>query len=541
MSHQTSCRPNLADSVDDDFLIAVFVYLVVNLSIVDAVSFLKTCTKTRNALNDPKSGKPHYLESKNTRLTRMPVQTDTPYPFTEQMKMERVSNKRVIGFYKACEAMCMHCATDCCKQARCDFNQSQKSKKLSITPVSTSVRLVASASMANVVFTYGREHDKALTGSRKPMQVAVLRKIDASSKTDCVMAVLTTSVSVLQMVSSPNGRYCAFITNEHVNGSTLVTLMVWDTLNPDTWHRLACNLNGMGTATCPQTVWWAQEPLDGTYHLLTAWHGTVYNQQTEWHGAIYNQHDGLSPLVVVDYGPGPMFNSPRTIYHFSCVWQRFDKISGMGWKLAVLFTTVNHQGVAEHTTGFWNTTCFNVKVIDCKSKSVGLVYTFNPCKLYSELRSTEDKEIVYGPVAISLSPSGQHVVVVAQDFKWRCYHDNQCMFLVLYTRCPTSNEFVRTLGSADELRIPISPTQGRFGWETIFSPCGAYIALVYAHNRYKNLLVNPLHQEHAVHFIHIHPKGLRRAQPSHCPNIRQIAWTKDALLVVPKHGAVSLT
>ena len=550
-----STAPSLVETVDDDCLIAIFQYLYLYCKVEDAIRLLQTCTKTRNLFSSPTTGKPHYVEAKAKHSTRMPVRVDECFPYTRQWAREERSKKRAAGFYKACEMLAMHCATDCCKPNRDEFNRYYSKKFCRVDTVATGVRLVASAAEKPVHFIYCRERDACSPSptrrSRKSTHISVIRKSGADGN---VLDI--DQLTVVKLVPSPDGRYCAFIA--YVGSD--VAVYVWDTHRTGSCNESRCQLQRHKRTepeTWPQCVWWARTT-DGVYTLFAAWNGQFFDET----GVMVFRSTGANPppLHVVDYGtlfPFDDANIVQAITRFTNNSQRIGTMHGVGCDLAIFFTISATEGIASYNARPEN--CFNLMIVDCNAVRTPLyAMTFNPARLYPPQSLNEERDVVHMPITLAMSPNGGYIAVLAQEFKWRstAYPTEggrkSIMSFVLYTYDEKLNSFVKKLGPRDEIAILTGPTQERHGWEATFSPCGSYVALVYARNRYKprrtvvddedddddRVVCNVA--ESAVHIIHISPTGLRKSKTVDCPQIRQLAWTEHALLVSPKHGAVQL-
>jgi len=240
-------------------------------------------------------------------------------------------------------------------------------------------------------------------------------------------------------------------------------------------------------------------------------------------------------------------------------------MQGAGWKLAVLHTADQSEFLTQDLTWPIDVRCFNVFVLNCISSNpshICRLKTYNPNlykrdKKYSDLMSQpcklgNEEELLHVPFALGFSHSGEHVAVFAKNFKWRCGGPANTATLVLYTWDKASNSFVRNFGERDQCRVKLGDHQINKGWEIIFSQCGAYISLVYAHNRFKQRQDNATEEgghafQHnhkpvsSVHMFHIHPQlGLLHSRPLSNLHFRQICWGHNSLLVMPKHGAILL-
>jgi len=379
----------------------------------------------------------------------------------------------------------------------------------------------------------------------------------------------------LQIIPSPDGRYCAFTSVD--SGS--VCIHVWDALNsfgtPEQEDDPTAGLHEVPPPQLPpgynpQCVWWARDGTNGDqYHLLTAWHDGFYDVLGT---LMFRYRNGPhSKLCIYDYGTGAKGKSDMAFFDAELLhtytlpplvtidpsappaWPRYTRMSGVEWEMAVMYTTNDTMDVDFNAFDSGKECCYHCTVLSCKAGGHAPYYlcTYNPARLYPPQPLNAESETVNSPIAMALSPSGMHVAMLAVNFKheWNKPTNSQFFYLALYSWDPALGSFVKKLGPKDYICIPIvGHATDQTGWEIVFSPCGAYIALVYAANRYGMTVHDPEEDpkpcnaaEPAVHIVHIHPtKGLRRALATDCPAIRQLAWSADALLVMPKHGAVYL-
>lgn len=532
--------------LDEDATIAIFESLYTNYRVCDAIALLKTC-KGVNAIFAG-SGKPYYTEAKAMTQTRRPVRVAGEFAFTQQIAAEQQSKNRVFGFYKAAEMLAVHCATDCCEQARCDYNTHYARKYGKLETVATGVRLIASAAAADANFILGREQVRTHEdgNSRKPVFQTILRRYTGAATgtaTTTTLLLQGVGAEVIKLLPSPTGELCAFVI---VNKDNSMDIVVWDTttglavplpIHPD--------LKKAGTCY-PQCVWWACRP-DGSHYLLAAWHGRYVNDVC---GEFLFESDAGHdlPLTIVDYGrtvaemtaTGPFLPPISIVENLRGVYT--GRMQGVDGNLSVFYT--------ENPRDF---DTFKLILVDCAGVRQPIyACTYSPVQIFPTPKLNDYRDLITEPIALAVSPDGYHIAVLAKNYLLKNYlHIKKCMFFCLYTFDKTLNAFVKKLGPKDELFIPVGPTQQRDGWEALFSPCGAYVAIVCGRNRYKPrrtavdddydvIDTTRLVAEHAVHVIHLSPKGLRRAQPSDCPMIRQLAWTTSGLLIAPKHGAVRL-
>lgn len=539
---------DLTELLDDDAIISIFETLFTHHRVCDAISFLKTCKGVNSLMHG--SGKPYYIEAKAATQTRMPVRVTGEFPFTEQVAAEQQSKNRVFGFYRASEMLAVHCATDCCEQARRDFNTHYARKYGKLDTVASGVRLIASAADVDANFILCREQVKAHEdgNSRKPVFRTVIRKYTGADGADTgtVTTLLLQGVGaeVIKLLPSPTGELCAFAV---VNKDNSMDIMVWDTVTglavPLPVHP---DLKKAGIYY-PQCAWWVRRP-DGSHSLFTAWHGRYVNDVC---GGFQFEDDANSelPLTIVDYGKsvaemtatGP-FLPPTSIVE-SLRGAYTGRMQGVDGNIAVFYT--DSPG---------NVDTFKLALVDCAGGRQPIyACTYSPFQLFPTPRLNDYRDRITEPAALAVSPNGFYIAVLAKNYLLQNYRGiTKCIFLCLYTYDKPLNAFVKKLGPKDQLAIPVGPTQQREGWEALFSPCGAYVAIVYGRNRYKPHRTAVVDDdddddkdtcnvaESAVHVIHLSPKGLRRAKPSDCPMIRQIAWTRSGLLIAPKHGAVQL-
>lgn len=542
---------DLVEALDNDCLIAIFVELYTQRHVYAATCFIRTCSKLRILFRDPNTGNPHYEEAKGVSLTRMPVRNDVPYPYTHQLARETTSKKRIFGFYKACEMMAMHCATECCADTRLQFNRLHGRRHVTIAPAATGVRLVASCEQSDACFFYGTE--RATSGSgRKATHVSVLRRIDATGTKSAQLNIAPLFIKPMQLVPSPDGKHCAMTSVDNDRVSVYVWKVEADTVCILSRPELAEGYN-------PQCVWWARDATDRTkWHLLVAWHDAFYDDLS----VIMFRSRSAPPakLGVYDYGT-ELTSAPELMHSWTVPnppsenedqvgWPHFQRMSGVDWGLAVMYRTYDTRGIDSDVFESGNAACFRCTVLSCTNLHPPYhLCTYNPACVYPPQALNAEFETVNLPIAMALSPSGMHVALLAVNFRheWDKPINKPFVCLALYSWDPKLKSFVKTLGPKDYLCITlVGYDTKQSGWEIVFSPCGAYITLVYAKNRY-GFETHTLEEypkprgasEPAVHVIHIHPTlGLRRAQPVDCPTIRQLSWNDDALLVMPKHGAV---
>ena len=555
----------LVEHVDNDSILSIFECLYTHCKIQDAIAFLRTCKGVSTLMKTEVSGRLHYKECKAKGTTRMPTNPNDQWPFAHQRERELISKNRAAGFFKACEMLAMHCATSCCEQARNEYNRYYGKKFCKLEPVTVGVRLVAVATTSGDIFTFGRERAPVQSpNSRKATHMTVLRKGRSVTQPH-------DDVKVMALWPSPNGRYLAFT---GIGPYTRLQVYVWDTLK---------GINGPGgllghcervtpaapsTPACPsledrypQAVWWARRP-DGEYTLLVAWSAQFYDCFGVCMYASRPSNDAAEKSIVhvYEYGAQP-YNGTGNLVRTVNVRNSRDgnadthvhMMHGVGPDLAIFYKSYIDQGVAAMTsqTGFTlnRGECYNLIVIDTMGiNSPRYARTYNPGKVYPPPRLDEDQEIVLMPRCMALSPTGTHMAVLGQGYKWRPATKERVLSFALYTLNTETSNFVRKLGPKDELDIELGPTQRPYGWELTFSPCGAYVALTYGYNRYPDANEpNPndteFHSnvaEAAVHIIHVGPHGLRKSQIVDCPRIRQIAWSTDALVVMPRYGAIKL-
>ena len=280
--------------------------------------------------------------------------------------------------------------------------------------------------------------------------------------------------------------------------------------------------------------------------MFTAWHGRYVNDVSGEFQFEADDADNL-PLTIVDYGKSVTemtasapFLPPTSIVE-NLRGSYTGRMQGVDGNLAVF-----------HTDNPRDFDTFKLALVDCAGVRQPIhACTYSTVQIFPMPKLNDYRDLITEPIALAVSPNGYHIAVLAKNYLLKNYLGiRKCMFFCLYTFDKTLNAFVKKLGPKDELSIPVGPTQQRDGWEALFSPCGAYVAIVYGRNRYKPHRTavddddddeDTCHvAEHAVHVIHLSPKGLRRAQPSDCPMIRQLAWTRSGLLIAPKHGAVRL-
>lgn len=549
MKKHRMIQPNeLISVLDGDCLIAIFVSLYSRRLVHSAISFIQTCVALRKLFAE--AGKSHYCEARAMFRTRMPISgISSPFPYTVQYAREGASKRHIHGFYKACEMMAMHCATECCKANRLEYNKVHGKKTGKLTPISTGVRLVASASETDVHFIYAREQSTIQKhNSRKPIHQSVLRACTSTKNSKTHTVLLLDDYKPLLLVPSPDGKFCAF------------TVFVEQTIHLLVWDVHAGNIRTMLNKEAlvqsgyhPQCVWWATDPETKEHHLLSAWHERYFDDMGTLMVGATQHTDVNTSLSVVDYGVCVPFNNPTLLVYKSggidprsndMSTQKFRRMTGNGWNLAVMITTMATFGIANNQILPYDRHCSHIFVVSCDKKDkIKYLCTYNPNVYYPMKSLCEDVEVVHGNVSLALSPNGMHVAVLAQNYKWRCYTPHNALCLVLYTWDDKSQSYIRLLGAKDEVQIPMGANQTRKGWEISFSSCGAFIVIVYARNRFYTPLVttSEASKSSAIHFVHLGPTGIRRAQPSACPSIRQVSWTHTAMLVAPKHGAVVLT
>lgn len=558
-SHGEPTTPNLGEILDDDCIVAIFVYLYTFHSPVDAICFVKTCKGVNAPFKLQKSGSTPYKECKARFLTRMPVNMADGWPYIAQLAREVKSKNRAAGFFKSCEMLAMHCAADCCQEARREYNYHYAKKYGRLDTVASGVRLVAASDLSDTIFTYGSERVTGDFHARKSTHRTVLRKHGSETGT-----VAAKDLKMQGMFPSPDGRFLAFTA---IDGGR-VRVYLWDTSHSAEWPQIG----ELGVAVSTelttalqyrhtQCVWWARCP-DGAYTLLVAYTARYYDCfcMHMYRADAQLPREAETIVHIVEYGKTPGVDPPKLIHTINVRNTREqDKLQfigpmhAVGPDLALFYRSYHEQGIHGPGPGAAWKGSFNLMVVDTMGVRRPIqVRTFNPGQLYPPPQSIgEDLEIVHHPMAMALGPTGKYIAVLAEDFKWKCHSDETVMYFVLYTWDEKRNEFTRKLGPKDEIVIKRGPSQLEvLGWELVFSPCGAYVAVTYGLNRYRSgphTQDNPDESapishvaESAVHIIHISPKGLKQSQTIDCPHVRQLAWSSRAVVVMPKHGAVQI-
>lgn len=556
------------DILDGDGIVAIFICLYTHHKPFDAICFLKTCKKVNAPFKVIELGTRPYQECKGRYMTRMPVSMSDDWPYSVQLAREETSKRQAAGFFKACEMLAMHCATECCSCARDEYNRYYAQKFAKIKCVTTGVRLLSVCSEKDVVFTYGSERDKSSTSGRKPTHYSRIRKLSHDDRDGHADNKLnTTCFKVQGMFPSPDGCFLAFTSIREGR----VRVYAWDTSeiieNPQV-RELGVLANDAAKKVIEyrhvQFLWWARRP-DGKHTLLAAYSAHYYD---DFGLHMYRADANLTKndettVHVVEYGTTPGVDHPKLVHSVSVKnsrstpsdpVQHIGMMHAIGPDLAVFYKACHHQGIDLYDVGATGE-CFNVTIIDTMGARMPVhVRTYSPHKIFPPPTIHDDLETVSSPKAIALSPAGTHLAILAEHFKWRRYDVQKELCLVVYTFNETTTDFVRMRGPEDEITIAIGPTQEANGWEVLFSPCGAYIAVVYGRNRFGTKAHDPTTTlanadppdnfchvaQSAVRIVHIGPKGLKQSQLIDCPDIRQIAWSRHAMVVMPKHGAVKL-
>lgn len=414
--------------------------------------------------------------------------------FTKQMRNELLSCDHIKMLRAAHAAMTLHCGRDCCRNARRAFNKDVKKGNVFSRPSSPTMATCAPAENqllsisencslqsanddGNVVFMYMRERlsKVAVHGEdrgRRFRDVIVRKHIAAVDQKNPLKTTFRTTDTLdidsdvmstpLTMATSPCGEYVAFIRALHE-------------LDPDSypfsaaflWHHTwtapvkiepgyGCDINS--SLLSAQSLWFRVDPLEGEL-LTVAWSSDFYHSSGHFVGS--NARDlKNSQYMFSSYYTDPTQGEPIEISETTFA-ESGSLLTCTPCKAGSFCVTLSKR--REVMKGF---RCVYMHDLSLSSSFA--------------ITSTYVDSGANGPIAASVSPSGDCVVVLAKTAK--SVTANVCWQTAERNFTPVASVDVTPwMGLYGGNEAGLATDLVKASLELQFSPCGRFFAVVDRH------------------------------------------------------------